>query len=592
MRAAEGATYADRILDAAARFREKPALRWKEGGAWRDMSYGEMLARVTSLALALRKRGIEPGDRVAIWLETSPAWVIADFATQIARAVTAPVYHTLPAAQAAAILRDAGAKALVTTARRLDSLAGENVLGTLVTIPIAADRDLEALIAEGAALAAARAPEWGERRAADLSAIIYTSGTTGEPKGAMLTHANFIANVDGAIRCFVPEGGHTALLHLPLAHVMARNVVVATMLLTGSVVAFAEPEREKVPANLIEIAPTAFMTVPYLLDKFMGRVLEAVRAKSGLGRALAERALALGRARRLAAIPAEGGPPRPRFPGLAFTVLDRLVLRKIRARLGGRLDFIVIGGSNSNRESVEFFWGLGIRVFEGYGATELTCNASFTWPGAVKLGTVGRAAPGVELRLADDGEVLVRGPNVMKGYWNRPEASGEAIDGEGWYHTGDVGAIDAQGYLRIVDRKKEIFALATGKKVAPQAVESALKASPLVLNACAVGDRRRFMTALLVPDTAVVAARLGLDAASAADDPRVREALRGEVERVMAPLAEFERVKRFRVIGEPFSQENDLLTPTLKLRRKRIAERYAREIEGLYEERQADVVSV
>jgi long-chain acyl-CoA synthetase len=350
------------------------------------------------------------------------------------------------------------------------------------------------------------------------------------------------------------------------------------------VLAIAEPEREKLPANLVEVAPTAFITVPYLLEKFMARVRESVAQKGGLGRALAERALALGRARRLAALGEAGGPPRRQRLGLRLALLDRLVLRKVRARLGGRLEFIVIGGSNSNRESVEFFWGLGIPVYEGYGATEVTTSVSFTWPGDVKLGTVGRPPAGMEVRLGPDGEVLARGPFVMKGYWGRPDATREAIDEDGWYHTGDVGVLDEGGYLRIVDRKKEIFALSTGKKVAPQAVENALKTSACVAGACAIGDQRRYMTALIVPDLAAIGARLGLAAPPAAGDPRVREVLEAEVRAAAAAagLADFERPKRFAVIGEPFTPENGLLTPTLKLRRKPIAERYAAEIERLY----------
>ena len=572
-------TYAHRFLEAARRFGAAPALRWKADGAWRDMSFADLGARVRDCAAALARRGVEPGDRVAIWHETSREWVIADLGAQVAGAVTATVYHTLLPAQAAAIVRDAGAKALVASRRRLESLGAEGILGTLVTVAIATE-DFWTLLDEGRA-ARGTAEAAPPVRPEDLSAIVYTSGTTGEPKGAMLTHASVLVNAEAGIEAFMPRGGHTALLHLPLAHVMGRNTVTPVTLLSGSTLALAEPEREKLPSNLVEVAPTGFMTVPYLLDKFMGRVLEMLGSKGPLMRALARRALALGRRRRVAALERRRR-AGPIFAGPRLALLDRLVLRKIRARLGGRLQWIVIGGSNSNRESVEFFWGLGIAIYEGYGATEVTNSATFCRPGAVKLGTVGRAACGGEVRLAEDGEVLVRGPQVMRGYWNRPEATREAIDAQGWYHTGDIGALDEEGYLRIVDRKKEIFALSTGKKVAPQAVENALKLSPLVANACAIGDRRRFMTALVVPDLEVARARLGLEAPPAADDPRVADLVRGEVERVAGALADFERPKRLRVLAEPFGQENDLLTPTLKLKRRRIAERFAKEIEALY----------
>jgi long-chain acyl-CoA synthetase len=446
---------------------------------------------------------------------------------------------------------------------------------------------LDALLTEGAVLrngdpALTRALMEPRLDPSDVSAIIYTSGTTGEPKGAMLTHANVLSNAEGAIARYSPGLVHTILLHVPLAHTMARNTTMASLFISGGTAALAEPEREKLPQNLVETAPTLFVTVPYMLDKFVARVREMIATKGAIGRTLATRAIAVGRRRRLAAILDGGGPVRPVPLGLELAILDRLVLRKIRARLGGRLECIVIGAASSNRESIEFFWGMGIPVYEAYGATEVTNLATCTWPGDMRLGTVGRATPSMEVKLAEDGEVLIRGPNVMKGYWNRPEATREAIDAEGWYHSGDLGAMDAGGYLRIVDRKKEIFALATGKKVAPQAVENALKLSPCIGNVCVIGDRRRYMAALIVPDLAIIQQRLGLATPPAADEAPVHELLAAEIERVSTGLADFERVKRFAVVAEPFSVENGLLTPTLKVRRKEIGARYAREIETLY----------
>lgn len=597
-RFAAGPTYAHRIADAMRRFASRPALEWKEGGAWRQITYAETDERILDCAAALRRRGIAAGDRVSIWLETSWPWIVMDFAAQRLGAITAPIYHTLPAVQAGAILRDAGSRALLATPARLASLEGQGLLGRLVDVPVDASR-FGVFLDEGRAAREADPALAREVvgappvRPDDLSAIIYTSGTTGEPKGAMLTHASVVANVDGAIAGFQPPGAlERVLLHLPLAHVMARNTAVAATLLTGGTLVLAEPEREKLPANLVETAPLGFITVPYLLDKFMGRVVEMVEKKGAIGRALARRAFALGRRVRVGALPPEGGAWRPPPLGVELGILDRLVLAKVRARLGGRLRLIVVGGASASRESLEFFWGLGIPVYEGYGATEVTNCAAFNFYGQVKLGTVGRAAPGMEVRLAEDGEVLVRGPNVMRGYWGKAEATREAIDAEGWYRTGDIGALDAQGYLRIVDRKKEVFALATGKKVAPQAVENALKLSACIANACAIGDQRRYVAALVVPDLEVVRARLGLEAPPAADDPRVRAMIAAEIEHVTAGLADFERPKRFAVLGEAFSQENDLLTPTLKLKRRKVAERFAKEIEGLYDREGVPALSV
>jgi long-chain acyl-CoA synthetase len=425
----------------------------------------------------------------------------------------------------------------------------------------------------------------------DLSALFYTSGTTGEPKGAMLTHSNVVFNADRTIAQMLPNGGQIALLHLPLAHVMARNTTVPATLLSGGVLAIAEPERDKIPSNLVEVAPTAFPTVPHLLDKFMQRALEAIEAKGIVMRSLARWALRHCRARRLQAI-AAGGAVKNVQLGWVGALLDRVVLEKIRAKLGGRIEFLVTGGANSNRQSVEFFWGLGIPVFEGYGATELTGTAAITWPRAMKLGTVGQAVPGVDLKLAPDGEILVRGPIVMKGYWQRPEATDEAIDGEGWYHTGDIGTLDAGGYVTIIDRKREILVLATGKNVAPQAIESTLNRTPLVSSVCALGQGRRYTTALVVPDLVAVGRRLGLSEPPSLEDPRLAGLLRDEFKSLMSELADFERVKRFRLIAEPFSPESGLVTPTLKLLRRRIAERFADEIEDLYVESPQRAIAV
>jgi long-chain acyl-CoA synthetase len=347
------------------------------------------------------------------------------------------------------------------------------------------------------------------------------------------------------------------------------------------VLAIAEPEREKLPRNLVEVAPTAFVTVPHLLDRFIDRVMEAISAKGPVMRGLARRAIDRCRMRRLAAV-GEGGAPGTVRLGLVGALLDRIVLRKLRAQLGGHLEFIAIGGANSDRRSVEFFWGIGIPVFEGYGATEVTNTAAITWPGDIKLGTVGRSAPGVELKLAADGEILVRGPTVMKGYWRRPEATGETIDADGWYHTGDIGTLDAGGYLTVIDRKREILVLATGKNIAPQAIENTLARTPLVRNVCAIGHRRPYTAALVVPDLAVLGQRLGLSEPPAIDDPHVADLLREELNKLMSVLSKFERVKRITLIAEPFSPENGLLTPTLKLLRRQIAERFAEEIVDLY----------
>jgi long-chain acyl-CoA synthetase len=589
--AAEGPTYAHRFLDATRRFTTRPALRWKEAGTWRDIPYAELERRVLAFAAALASRGITLGDRVAIWLENSWPWMVCDLAAQLVGAVTTTVYHTLIPAQAVAILRDAGAKVILSSQKRLAGAAEAGGLGEASTLALSVDsgaigQSFTALLEEGQRAIEANPQLLARLRAPavqpdDLSALVYTSGTTGEPKGVMLTHGNVVANIHGSITYFMPRGGQTTLLHLPLAHVMARNAAAPATLLSGGVLAIAEPEREKLPANFVEVSPTAFITVPHVLNKFMERAMEAISAKGPVTRGLAMRALGVCRTQRLAVI-GEGGAPGKARLGLEGTLLDRIVLSKLRARLGGRLEYIVIGGANSNRRSVEFFWGIGIPIFEGYGATEVTNTAAINWAGDVKLGTVGRSSLGVELKLSPDGEILVRGLTVMKGYWRQPEATRETIDAEGWYHTGDIGTLDADGYLTIIDRKREILVLSTGKNVAPNAIENTLIQTPLVLNVCAIGQRRPYVAALVVPDLAAVGRRLGLSEVPAIGDPRVTNLMREELNGLMSGLSNFERVKRFTLITESFSPENGLLTPTLKLRRGQIVEHFAEEIEDLF----------
>jgi long-chain acyl-CoA synthetase len=589
---AQGPTYAHRILDAFIRFGTRPALRWKESGEWQTLSFEELEGRVLACAVALRKRGVTRGDRVAIWLDNRLDWVICDLASQIIGAVTTTVYHTLIPSQAVALVQNAEAKALLSSQDRLAGMmaAGGPTEGIIV---FSADegsigesfnavlRESElAIMAQPEIRASLREPIVEPD---DLSALFYTSGTTGEPKGVMLTHANVLVNTDNTVSQLMPSGGQTVMLHLPLAHVIARNTTLPAALLSGGVMAFAEPEREKLMQNLADIAPQAFPTVPHLLDKFMERAMEAIQSKGFVMRNLALWTLEHCRTRRLVAINGGGNPTAVQL-GVIGSLLDRIVLQKIREKLGSNLEFIVTGGANSNRKSIEFFWGIGIPVFEGYGATELTCTAALTWSFGMKLGTVGQSVPGVEVMLAADGEVLVRGPIVMKGYWRRPEATAEAIDADGWYHTGDIGTLDADGYLAIIDRKREIMVLATGKNIAPQAIENTLKRTPLVLNVCAVGHRQRFTAALIVPDLVAVGRRLGLPEPPAIDSPRVAELLREELSRQMSDLSSFERIKRFVLVAEPFLPENGLVTPTLKLQRRKIAERFAAEIEDLYAE--------
>ncbi|WP_222435787.1 AMP-dependent synthetase/ligase [Rubripirellula tenax] len=586
------------MLEATERFAELPALQWKEAGEWQCITFAELERRVIACGLALSNRGITKGDRVAIWLDNGWSWIVCDLAAQLIGAVTTTIYHTLIPSQAASLLRDSEAKAVLSNQQRLAGLITDYDLAIAVfsedegkigeCFATVIEESKRALEAQPDIAQHLRMPPVGPD---DLSALFYTSGTTGDPKGVMLTHANLLANTDNTISQLLTEREKTILLHLPLAHVMARNTTVSGTLLSGGRLVIAEPAREKLIANLADVSPHGFPTVPLLLDKFTELSMAAIRSKGFVMRSLALLALKRCRQPRLAAI-RDGGPVGEVRLGSINRLLDRIVLQKIREKMGRNLVLVVTGGANSNRTSIEFFWGIGIPVYEGYGATELTCTAALTFPKAMKPGTVGQSVPGVEIKLASDGEVLVRGPIVMKGYWQRPEETAQVLDADGWYHTGDIGTLDEDGYLTIVDRKREILVLSTGKNVAPQAVENALKSTPFVISACAIGDRRRFTAALVVPDLGAIGRSLDLAETPSVDDLCVTEVMRKALATGMSGLSNFERIKRFTLVADPFSQDNGLLTPTLKLQRRKIAEKFVPEIEDLYAESPKRAINV
>lgn len=586
----EGSTYAQAILSATFRFANRPAMKWKEGGLWRTASYSELREDVVSLVAGLKLQGLARGDHIGIWLETGRHWIVCDLAIQVLGAVTVPIYHTLTAEKARKILEDAGAKALFSTTNRFTALRKS---GPPFYKEFSADANTslthETLktITEAGRLALRNKPslrqeiETPQVSAEDLSAIIYTSGTTGEPKGAMITHGSVIANAKSGIAGFLKANQeHRVFLHLPMAHVVGRNAVEAMTLLSGGMLAIAEPEREKLVSNLQELQPTHVVTVPYVLGKFHTQVIQKISQRPAPIRWLFSRAMSNARKYRVEPV-LHGGPVKLKN-SVFLRLFDKLFFQKIRSFLGGYAEQIVTGAAHINHETLEFFWAIGIPIYEGYGMTELTSNASYTWSGDIKLGTVGKPTEGTEIKLAADGEILIRGKGLMKGYWNKPEATREAIDSEGWYHTGDIGRMSEDGYLSIVDRKKEIFVLSTGKNVAPQSVENTIKLSPFVENACVFGDKRNYMTALIVPEWSAVIKKLGLTEKPPWHHPDVQKLFQGEIKRLMEALPDYEKVKKFSLVEEPFSVDSGLMTPTLKLRRKQIEERYSDQIESLY----------
>jgi long-chain acyl-CoA synthetase len=576
---------------------DKPdCLLHKVGGEFRPISTGEVVDRVQRLAKALRELGVGRGDRVALMAENGPHWPVIDFAALCSGAVLVPIYPTLLPDGAAYIVNDSGSKVLfVQGQERLDGLLALRhempQLQHVVRVDGAAGEgftSLDALLERGAGFdRAAFEAEAKKAQPDDLATFIYTSGTTGNPKGVMLTHGNLASNVSSGSECIAVRGEYTALSFLPLSHSFERTVDYVYFY-RGATIAYAESVNT-VPQNLVEVRPHVFVSVPRVYEKFQARVLDTVSKSPAWRQRLFQWGLDLGRE----ALPYRLKNQRP--PGLLGTklaVADRLVFSKIKARLGGRFVFATSGGAPLARELAEFFWAVGVPIYEGYGLTETSPVLTVNTPERVRLGSVGPAIPGVTLKIAEDGEILGKGPNIMKGYYNNPEATAEVIDAEGWFHTGDIGHLDADGFLFITDRKKELIVNAYGKNIAPAPIENALKASRYVSQAVVLGDKHKFLTALLVPDfDALRPWARGQGVAFTSDEelveaPQVRQLIAGEVEPVNAKLARYERIQAWDLIPTEFTIEGGELTPTQKVKRRIINSKYKDKIDALY--RRAD----
>jgi long-chain acyl-CoA synthetase len=429
-------------------------------------------------------------------------------------------------------------------------------------------------------------PRVFEQRAArvkpeDVATIIYTSGTTGEPKGAMLTHRNFVSNVVTGCEVIPFAADALALSFLPLSHVFERMIDYAYMHKTAAI-AYAE-SIEKLGANFLELNPYCFGAVPRVYEKVHAKIMAKVDAGSAIRRKLFTWAIGVGRAR---VAYMERGEPLPSGLARKAKIADALVFKKIRAALGTDFVFAVSGGAPLSRDLAEFFIGAGVQIYEGYGLTETSPVICVNGPGRWRLGTVGRALRGIEVKIAEDGEILTRGPHIMKGYFNRPEATAEAIDRDGWFHTGDIGEIH-DGFLSITDRKKDLIVLAGGKKAAPQPIENELKKSPFIGLPIVVGDRQKFLAALLVPNFDRLkewAAAFKHDLAGAALDalPEVRHLYQGEIDAYNAGKPHHEQIRAFAILPADLTIEDGSITPTLKVKRRILENRYHELIEGMY----------
>ncbi len=596
-------TLTELFFGAAERFRSRPAaLVAKREGRWTPLSHTDLLERVQAVSLGLLELGITPGDRVAILSENRPEWAITDFACLTARCADVPVYATLPAKQVEYILRDSGAVAVcVSTQAQLaklrevrSALPGlRHVIG--FDPPGLEDPEVigfEALVARGRD-AVGRHPRWREDalrvRPDELATLIYTSGTTGDPKGVMLTHGNIASNVAACLELLPLSQRDQCLSLLPLSHIFERMAGHYLMFDAGVVIHYAE-SFEQVPKNLVEVRPTVCCAVPRLYEKIYARAFEAASSGPALKKKLFFWAKRVGEewtthqlARR----------PIPVDLRLARMVADRLVFSRLRARVGGRLRYFISGGAPLAPEIARFFYAAGLQIFEGYGLTETSPVISVNTPEHFKIGTVGKPLGNLEVRIAADGEILTRGPHVMRGYYNKPDATREALDPDGWFHTGDIGELDAEGFLSITDRKKDLIVTAGGKKVAPQPIEGLLKLNKFISSAVLLGDRHKFPIALLVPNFERLepwAKGAGLRWTSREDLvalPEVEAHLAAEAKKNLRDLAQFEVPKRFLVLARDFSIENGELTPKLSVRRKIVEQHYAEPIEALYAEAEA-----
>jgi long-chain acyl-CoA synthetase len=568
----------------------------------------ELIERVRELGLGLQDLGLQPGERVALLSESRPDWLIVDFAILTSGAVTVPIYPTLATEQVAFILRDSEATmTVVSTMTQLDKVIASSpslpsmqiVIAThlteteasaarrhstlrVLTLAEVAERGHQ-MIRQGWGLAKAFHDKAKNVLPQDLATIIYTSGTTSEPKGVMLTHANLAANLESVSAVFDVGVEDTALSFLPLCHGFER-MVAYTYLANGVSLIFAE-SIDTIGRNLRLVRPTMMTGVPRVYEKVRAKAAAAATEQGRASKVVFEWASRL--AEKRGAILSEG---RRLSPWLAArsALAERLVYRKIRDGLGGRLRFAFSGSAPLGEALARWFHGVGIPMLEGYGLTETSPILTVSPPGRVRIGTVGPPLPGVEIRIADDGEILARGPNVMQGYYNRPEDTSAAFK-DGWFQTGDIGQLDSHGYLKITDRKKEVLVTSGGKKIAPQPIESELRSHPLVAEAVLLGDKRHFPAVLIVPDFAALASRLGtarpaneLAALALLERPDVRAMYSEAVEAVNGKLAQFERIKRFHLLARELTQEAGELTPTLKVKRRVIEANYAGEIETLY----------
>jgi long-chain acyl-CoA synthetase len=583
----------------------KVAASWKTGGRWEDVTWGRILEDVKALSAGLIARGVKPGDRIAIFADTSLQWVVCDLAISAAQAITVPIYASNTPDEARYILNHSGASLVFVDhdeqtpkqpgratrlRQRLADCPGVREV-ILFEGPASGQSELTLadLLAQGREAHAARPDSFDERARAmgpdDVCCIIYTSGTTGDPKGVLLTHGNWAYEANGVKGIGLMTPTDSVMMFLPLAHSFGQ-VVKAAWLSMGFRMVFAE-STEKLMENLMETHPTVLPAVPRVFEKVFSKVVADGTSEPGVKGRLVRWAFALFdeyvEARN------QGREP----PQVGLTLARKLVFSKVRtkldAKLGGNLRLFISGGAPLSRKIAWFFELLGYKVLEGYGLTETSAATCVNLPDKVKIGTVGPPFSGTEVKIAPDGEILIRGPGVMKGYYKNPEATSEVLEPDGWFHSGDIGEVDVDGYVCITDRKKDIIVTSGGKNVAPQNIENLLKTFPLISQAVVHGDQRKYLVALITvaeePARKLLTSK-GVTPGSYPElcrRPELHAAVQEVIDKVNAELPSYSTLKRFAVMEADFSQESGELTPSLKVKRKHVSLKFKAVLDGLYD---------
>ena len=556
----------------------------KTASRWEPISSQEFAAKVSGVVKALHSWGISRGDRVAILSENRHEWVVADFACLLLGAIVVPIYTTLTPEQTAYLLRDSGARAIfISSEKHLNKALP--VLQTTVVDKIIVMDDVESSRAARMS-ELMQSPKDSELDSIgrsiqpnEVATIIYTSGTTGTPKGVMLTHGNMAANINYFLSDFGFSSGLLCVSFLPLSHVTARCVDLA-LLYSGVTLAHL-PQLDQLPQALLEVRPHILLSVPRVYEKVHTQV--ALKAAKFPAKQIYHWALRVGRAHRAEIL--AGKTPR----SLRWKLAERVVYSKIRAGIGGRVQSFISGGAPLGRDLAEWYAAIGIRIFEGYGLTETSPVIAVNTPVAHRIGSVGRPLANVQVRIADDGEILVRGPSVFQDYWSKPEETRDAF-ADGWFKTGDIGRLDADGFLYVTDRKKDLLKTSGGKFIAPQPIENSLKHNPLIAEAVVVGDKRKFPAVLVLPNFAALEAWAREQAVEFSSreelvaDARVRAIYEGIVAELNQNLAQFEKLKKVALLSEEFSPVNGTMTASLKIRRRAVEEHYHEQIEKMYRE--------